>query len=100
MRKNLKKIGLLVFLLILLNGLSSNVFYRFDFTKDKRYSIADVSKNIIDKVDRPLQVEVYLTGQLPPAFQKLKEETRFLLEEFSAYNSSIKDQLYQSGKRR
>ena len=90
MRKNLKKIGLLVFLLILLNGLSSNVFYRFDFTKDKRYSIADVSKNIIDKVDRPLQVEVYLTGQLPPAFQKLKEETRFLLEEFSAYNSSIK----------
>jgi gliding-associated putative ABC transporter substrate-binding component GldG len=90
MRKNLKKIGLLVFLLILLNGLSSNVFYRFDFTKDKRYSIADVSKNIIDQVDRPLQVEVYLTGQLPPAFRKLKEETRYLLEEFSAYNSSIK----------
>ena len=90
MRKNLKKISLLVFLLVLLNGLSSNVFYRFDFTKDKRYSIADVSKNIVDKVDRPLQVEVYLAGQLPPAFQKLKEETRFLLEEFSAYNSSIK----------
>jgi gliding-associated putative ABC transporter substrate-binding component GldG len=90
MRKNLKKIGLLVFLLILLNGLSANVFYRFDFTKDKRYSIANVSRNIIDKVDRPLQVEVYLTGKLPPAFQKLKEETRFLLEEFSAYNSSIK----------
>ena len=90
MRKNLKKISLLVFLLVLLNGLSYNVFYRFDFTKDKRYSIADVSKNIVDKVDRPLQVEVYLAGQLPPAFQKLKEETRFLLEEFSAYNSSIK----------
>jgi len=90
MRRNLKKIGVIVFLLVLLNGLSANVFYRFDFTKDKRYSIADVSKNIINKVESPLQVEVYLTGQLPPAFQKLKDETRFLLEEFSAYNSSIK----------
>ena len=90
MRRNFKKIGVIVFLLVLLNGLSANVFYRFDFTKDKRYSIADVSKNIINKVESPLQVEVYLTGQLPPAFQKLKDETRFLLEEFSAYNSSIK----------
>ncbi len=90
MRKNIKKIGLLILLLTLLNGISSNVFYRFDFTKDKRYSIADVSRNIMDKVDRPLQVEVYLTGNLPPAFRKLREETRFLLEELSAYNSSIK----------
>ena len=61
MRKNIKKIGLLILLLTLLNGISSNVFYRFDFTKDKRYSIADVSRNIMDKVDRPLQVEVYLS---------------------------------------
>jgi gliding-associated putative ABC transporter substrate-binding component GldG len=90
MNKNLKKTGVLLLLLIIINVISAHVFYRIDFTKDQRYSIADVSKDIINKVDRPLQIEIYLTGNLPPSFQRLKKETRFLLEEFAAYNTALK----------
>jgi gliding-associated putative ABC transporter substrate-binding component GldG len=45
--------------------------------------------NIIKNVDSPLYIDVYLDGNFPPEFKRLQNETKQLLEEFSAYNSNI-----------
>ncbi|MFM7682902.1 MAG: gliding motility-associated ABC transporter substrate-binding protein GldG, partial [Bacteroidota bacterium] len=82
-------LGFLALGLFLLNFASYYIYKRFDLTQDKRYTLSETTKKIIDGVDSPLIIDVFLEGNFPADFKKLQTETRQLLEEFSAYNSNI-----------
>lgn len=86
--KILKAIGLLV-VLVLINILSYNYFERFDLTQDQRYTLSEAAIETIDDVDSPIIIDVFLKGDFPPEFRRLKVETRQLLEEFEAVNENI-----------
>lgn len=89
----IKKLSILSYAIIgfvLVNIVASQVFYRFDFTQDQRYSLSSTSRNWLDKIEKPLIIELYLTGDLPTVFKQLQLETRYLLEEYQAYNSQVK----------
>ena len=88
-KNSLKKLGFLAIGLFLLNFASYYIYKRFDLTQDKRYTLSETTKKIIDGVDSPLIIDVFLEGNFPADFKKLQTETRQLLEEFSAYNSNI-----------
>ena len=88
-KNSLKKLGFLAIGLFLLNFASYYIYKRFDVTQDKRYTLSETTKKIIDGVDSPLIIDVFLEGNFPADFKKLQTETRQLLEEFSAYNSNI-----------
>ena len=64
-----------------------SLFYQFriDLTSDRRYSISNQTKNLMDKLNEPLKVTVYLDGDLNPGFQRLKISTAELLDELSVY---------------
>ncbi len=90
MKKNSKQIILLFIVLIAVNYLSSLVFKRFDLTQDKRYTLSTASLNVIKEVSSPIVVDVFLIGDdFPSEFKRLQQETKQLLEEFSANNSNI-----------
>ncbi|GGF29627.1 gliding motility-associated ABC transporter substrate-binding protein GldG [Flavobacterium limi] len=86
---NIKTLWITIFILIVLNVLGTLFFYRFDLTKDKRYTLSETSLQIIKQVKNPLSVKIYMEGDLPADFRRLQQETRQLLEEFQAYNSNI-----------
>lgn len=88
-KNSLKKLGFLALGLFLLNFASYYIYKRFDVTQDKRYTLSETTKKIVDGVDSPLIIDVFLEGNFPADFKKLQNETRQLLEEFSAYNSNI-----------
>jgi len=88
-KNSLKKLGFLAIGLFILNFASYYIYKRFDVTQDKRYTLSETTKKIIDGVDSPLIIDVFLEGTFPADFKKLQSETRQLLEEFSAYNSNI-----------
>lgn len=88
-KNSLKKLGFLALGLFLLNFASYYIYKRFDLTQDNRYTLSDTTKKIVDGVDSPLIIDVFLEGNFPSDFKKLQNETRQLLEEFSAYNSNI-----------
>lgn len=88
-QKNIKTLGITVFILIVLNVLGSLFFHRFDLTKDKRYTLSETSLQIVKQVKNPLSIKIYMQGDLPADFRRLQQETRQLLEEFQAYNSNI-----------
>src|SRR5690606_11942646 len=81
--------------------LSENFYGRFDLTRDKRYTLSEASLKPLENVDEPVFVDVFLGGQLPAEFRKLREETRQMLEEFAARNNRISfnfiDPLEESG---
>ncbi|MBP6074193.1 MAG: gliding motility-associated ABC transporter substrate-binding protein GldG [Flavobacterium sp.] len=84
-----KQLGSILVVLVVLNLLSHFFFKRFDLTQDQRYTLSETTLRIIEEVDSPLYIDVYLEGNFPPEFKRLQNETKQLLEEFSAYNSNI-----------
>lgn len=79
--------------LVILIAISFNYFFRIDLTSDKRYSIAEQTKNLMVSIENPLEITVYLDGDLNPGFLRLKKSTGELLDELSIYSkNSIKVQ--------
>ncbi len=89
-KKLLIKIPLVLVALIILNIVGDSVYKRFDLTKDKRYTLSNETKEIINKIDEPLTIKVYLQGDFPVEFKRIQLETNQFLEELSALNSHIK----------
>ncbi len=89
-RKNIVSFAVLIGGLILLNVLGNYFYKRFDLTQDKRFTLSEEAKQIIGPIDSPVIVDVFLKGEFPPEFKRLQSETEQLLDEFAAYNSTIK----------
>ena len=91
--KKIIKYKYLIFLilsLVLINVLASQYHQRFDLTEDNRYTISPAAKKILDQVESPLIIDVFMKGNFPPEFRRLQNETRQFLEEVAAYNSNIR----------
>lgn len=74
-----------VAIIILINFIGSFAFHRFDLTSEKRYTLSDNSKNLVAGLDDIVYVKVYLEGEFPAGFKRLRDETREILDEFRAY---------------
>jgi ABC-2 type transport system permease protein len=68
--RDAKFCGTILVALILLGILSNLVFTRFDFTKEKRFTISAVSRNIMDSLKAPVKIAVYLQGDNFPGGMK------------------------------
>lgn len=88
-QKNLKQLVITLIVLLAVNFASNYYFKRFDLTHDKRYTLSSTTLEIISDVQDPLYIDVYLEGEFPGEFKRLKDETRQLLEEFHAANPNI-----------
>tara|TARA_B110000003_G_scaffold40155_1_gene37018 strand:+ start:7969 stop:9609 length:1641 start_codon:yes stop_codon:yes gene_type:complete len=100
MGKKFKNIIFLLSILILINLISQFYYKRFDITKDRRYTLSTVTKNVIDKIDKQLIIRVFLDGEFPSEFKRLQIETRQFLEELQAKNSNIRIQFVNPDSQR
>ncbi len=89
-RETIKTIGFTLIGLVLLNLIESYFYKRFDLTKDKRYTLSETSIDIVNKIDKPLIIDMFLEGQLPSEFKLLQTETKQLIDEFQNLNPLIK----------
>ncbi len=80
------RLALTLAVLLLLNVVAGLFYYRFDLTSEKRYSLAKPTKNLVSSLKDEVVVKVYLDGELPAGFVRLKESTRDLLNEMRAFN--------------
>ncbi|MEQ8473821.1 MAG: gliding motility-associated ABC transporter substrate-binding protein GldG [Marinoscillum sp.] len=58
---------------------------RLDMTEEKRYSISEPTKSLLNRIESDVIVEVFLAGELPSNFIRFQKSIRELLEEFSVY---------------
>lgn len=77
-------IGLLI--LLLLNYISNFVFQRYDLTSEKRYSLSEPTKKVIKLLDDDVLFKVYLEGDFPSGFKRLRDASLEMLDEFRAYS--------------
>ncbi len=88
-KNTLYQIAFLVLFLLVINIISSNYYQRFDLTADKRYTLSEHTLELLENIEEPLFVDVFLEGNFPSDIKRLQQETKQLLEEFKAYNSNI-----------
>jgi len=89
-RKQLKQVHIIqmvttLAIILLINYIGSFLFYRFDLTGEKRYSLAPETKEILRDLDDVVYVRVYLEGDLPMGFTRLKTAIGELLDDFRAF---------------
>jgi ABC-2 type transport system permease protein len=89
-KKHIVKLAITLVVIFVINLISSHVYKRFDLTKDKRYTLSEAAKQTIEGVDSPLIIDVFLEGNFPSEFRRLRNETQQILEEFSMSNSNLK----------
>ena len=93
-RKSLKKNQIVAFLItiaivVLVNVIGSYVFTRFDLTSEKRYTLSPTTKETLNNLEDYVYFKVYLEGDFPAGFKKLRRETKEMLDEFRAYSKYI-----------
>nr|WP_321228021.1 gliding motility-associated ABC transporter substrate-binding protein GldG [uncultured Psychroserpens sp.] len=91
-KKNIIIIVITLVALVVINVISSYVYQRVDLTQDKRYTLSNEALKTVESVDSPLIIDVFLEGEFPSEFRRLRDETQQLLEEFSVSNNHVKFQ--------
>ena len=93
MKKHLKntfgRVGIALFLLVVINYVAQQGNLRLDLTQDKRYTLSEITHKILSKIQQPILIDVLLKGNVPTEFKKLQTETLQLLEEYTSANNNI-----------
>ncbi|HXA02672.1 MAG TPA: gliding motility-associated ABC transporter substrate-binding protein GldG [Cytophagaceae bacterium] len=76
---------LTVGIIILMNIIFSQYFFRVDLTEDKRYTISQASKDVLHDLDDVVYIRVFLAGDLPGGFKRLEKSVKEMLDEFRIY---------------
>ena len=76
--------------LIIVNVIGNRFYKRFDLTQDHRYTLSEAAIHTLDSLDSPLIVDVFLEGEFPSEFRRLKTESQQLLEEFALHSDMVK----------
>lgn len=87
LQRNLQLL-LIIGLIIAANLILSSSFVRFDLTKEKRYSLSELTKETaqyLDSLDLPMTAIVYLEGDFPPNIREYQEAVRTTLLEIKQY---------------
>ena len=83
-RFSVKLLGV-AFALILTNLLASNVVLRLDLTAEKRHSISESTKQLLENQQAGVKVDVLLDGDMNVGFLRLKKSVGYLLDEMDRY---------------
>ena len=78
-----------IIILVCANVIGHYFFTRIDLTAEKRYTLSTASKKVLKKLDDIIYIEVYLEGDFPSNYKRLRNATREMLDELRAYYPDI-----------
>ena len=73
--------------IILLNILADTFYKRIDLTKEGRFTLSGSTEKLIDKIEDDLYITVFLDGDIPLDYKRLKSATRDMLNEYRLTSS-------------
>jgi ABC-2 type transport system permease protein len=81
-KQQLARLFFLIGSLVLINFVSNIVFMRIDLTADKRYTLSPATIEVLEEADDIIHIRVYLDGDLPVGFRRMRTAVREMLDEF------------------
>ena len=74
-----------IILSLILTWVSETNFFRIDLTFEKRYTLSVQMHQLLKKVNKPVEAELLLAGDLPPGFIKLQSAALEKLRDIKIY---------------
>ncbi|HTM98517.1 MAG TPA: Gldg family protein, partial [Pedobacter sp.] len=68
----------------MINILVQHFYTRFDFTKEKRYTLTERTKEILGQAKKDITITVFLAGEMPSAFKRLQNATKDILVDYKS----------------
>ncbi|NJO68843.1 MAG: hypothetical protein HC830_05750 [Bacteroidetes bacterium] len=84
-KQQLIQAGLTFAIVILLWVIGSRLYFRVDLTSEKRFTLTDETKSVLEKLPDEILVKIYLEGDIPAGFKKLRNSIKETLDEFRVY---------------
>lgn len=83
-KKDIVQFLLILIAIIIVNFLSSEYYVRVDLTEDGRYSLKEMTLDIIRESDGEFEMEIFLAGNLPGNYEQMKTTLKEKLEDIRA----------------
>ena len=89
-RRTLMGLLIVIAAVVLVNILSSFLFYRIDLTKDKRHSLSKSTIEMLKNLEDRVYFRVYLKGKDQPAdYQLFAKQVEQMLQTFRSYSKNV-----------
>ena len=72
-------------IIVLMNMAATTLFFRWDLTKNKVFSISEASQQVVSTLSEPLTINVFFTSNVPAPYNNVEQYLRDLLKEYSIY---------------
>lgn len=87
--KSYSKVIVVLIILIAVNFVGKYAYKRFDLTHDKRYTLSKETIRLVEQIEKPVFIKVYLQGDFPAEFKRLQVETNQFLKELNEINDLV-----------
>lgn len=84
---NVAEVAIVLAILVLANYIGYKFFRRFDVTENKQFTVSQATKDVLAGLEDPVNVDFYLSQDLPPQLVSVRDEVRDKLAEYSAYSN-------------
>ncbi|MFM9422554.1 MAG: hypothetical protein RIR06_1015 [Bacteroidota bacterium] len=86
---DLLQFGLSIGIFIALALISSAFYFKWDITAEKRNSLSDSTHELLESLEEPVYVRVYLHGEYPADYKRLEQSVEERLAEFSSVSNGL-----------
>ncbi|MFK8104487.1 MAG: GldG family protein [Saprospiraceae bacterium] len=87
--KNFQSIILIAGILLLVNLLSREYFYRLDLTDNQQYTLSKATTDILENLEEVVTVNAFFSDNLPPSYEKVKRDFKELLVEYATRSGNM-----------
>ncbi len=74
---------LIAAIVVIINLISDEVFFRLDFTDNKQYTLSEATKDLLKDLDKPITIKAYFSKNLPPKIANIRRDFKDLLIEYA-----------------
>jgi ABC-2 type transport system permease protein len=78
-----------LFFPLLVATLAQWIDFQLDFTQDQRYTLNSSTIETLETLDRPIKIDVFLSGKLPADYLRLLGEIKGLIQSMEAHSNKI-----------
>jgi len=96
MTQQLTSVLLIVGIIIVVNILSQQFFFRLDLTADKQYTLSNATKNILQSLEEPVTITAYFSENLPSNIAKTRNDFQDMLTEYNQISKGMVNYIFKN----
>ncbi len=73
---------IVIAIVVVANLISKDLYFRIDFTEDKRYTLSQATKDILVELNEVITIQAYFTEELPAQLAYVRNDLRDMLVEY------------------